>query len=214
VTWLFRRSSNSAEIVSPLHCGAARSEDKLPVSRQTLQNMTPEATEEPIVPRDGRILFFRRDRATFGFLSHFHRATIHLDSQDWPTVEHYFQAQRSDDPVYRHAIRNAVSPGIAKRLGASPDSPRRVSQQSWFRKNAAQPRADWERIQLDVMRRGDWAKFSQHPDLARRLLTTRPATIEEDAPFDLFWGTGIDGQGLNWAGRILMEIRDRLATAD
>jgi len=60
------------------------------------------------------------------------------------------------------------------------------------------------------MRRADWAKFSQHPDLARRLLATRPALIEEDAPYDLFWGTGLDSQCLNWAGRILMEIPDRL----
>lgn len=174
--------------------------------------MEREARPTVVVPPDGRILFFRRDRQAFGFLSHFHDATIHLDGEDWPTVEHYFQAQRSDDPAYQSVIRGAVAPGMAKRLGAPPDAPRRVSQQSWFRKNGARPRPDWEDIQLDVMRRADWAKFSQHPDLARRLLATRPATIEQDAPFDLFWGTGIDGNGLNWAGHILMEIRDRLAT--
>jgi predicted NAD-dependent protein-ADP-ribosyltransferase YbiA (DUF1768 family) len=32
----------------------------------------------------------------------------------------------------------------------------------------------------------------------------------EDSPFDAFWGTGRDGDGLNWAGRILMEIRRKL----
>jgi ribA/ribD-fused uncharacterized protein len=170
----------------------------------------PAALDEATVPADGRILFFRRDREVYGFLSHFHPAPIHLDGEDWATVEHYFQAQRSHDPAYRSAIRAAVSPGMAKRLGAPPDAPRRVSQQSWFRKNAARPRPDWQDIELDVMRRADWAKFSQHPDLAQRLLATRQALIEEDAPYDLFWGTGIDGQGLNWAGRILMEIRDRL----
>jgi N-glycosidase YbiA len=169
------------------------------------------AKQNVTIPSDGRVLFFRRDREAFGFLSHFHYATIHLDGENWPAVEHYFQAQRSDDPAYRRALRGAVSPGIAKRLGAPPEAPRRVSQQSWFRRNGVRPRPDWEDIQVDVMRRADWAKFSQHPELARRLLETRPARIEEDAPFDLFWGTGVEGSGLNWAGRILIEIRDRLA---
>lgn len=167
-----------------------------------------------VIPPDGRILFFRRDREAFRFLSHFHHATIRIDNEEWPTVEHYFQAQRSHDPHYRKLIRDAVSPGMAKRLGAPPDAPRRVSGQSWFRKNREKLRPDWEDVQLEVMRAADWAKFSQHPDLAQRLAATRPAIIEEDAPYDLFWGTGIDGGGLNWAGRILMEVRDRLTASE
>jgi N-glycosidase YbiA len=149
--------------------------------------MERKARQNAVIPSDGRILFFRRDRDAFGFLSHFHYATVHLDGQEWPTVEHYFQAQRSDNPAYRSVIRGA-SPGIAKRLGAPPDAPRRVSQQSWFCRNGDRPRSDWEDIKVDVMRRADWAKFSQHPDLTQRLLATRPATIEEDAPFRPFLG--------------------------
>jgi N-glycosidase YbiA len=175
------------------------------------RQMNERATGDWPAPPDGRILFFRRDREAFGFLSHFHRATLRLDGEEWPSVEHYYQAQRSTDEAYRNTIRAAVSPGMGKRFGASPDAPRRVSHQSWFRKNAARPRADRQDVKLDVMRRADWAKFTQHSDLGRRLLATRPSIIEEDAPFDLFWGTGVDGRGLNWAGRILMEIRDRLA---
>jgi N-glycosidase YbiA len=167
--------------------------------------------QDLVLPSDGRILFFRRDRDAFRFLSHFYYATIRIDDEEWSTVEHYFQAQRSHDPNYIKLIRNAKSPGWAKKFGAPPDAPRKVSRQSWFRKNREQPRPDWKDIKLEVMRAADWAKFSQNPDLGRLLLATRPATIEEDAPYDLFWGTGKDGSGLNWAGRILMEIRDRLA---
>jgi predicted NAD-dependent protein-ADP-ribosyltransferase YbiA (DUF1768 family) len=50
------------------------------------------------VPPDGRILYFARDRAAFGFLSHFHPSPIALDGETWPTVEHFYQAQKSDDP--------------------------------------------------------------------------------------------------------------------
>jgi ribA/ribD-fused uncharacterized protein len=163
-----------------------------------------------VVPPDGRILYFERDRAAFGFLSHFHPSPIVLDGETWPTVEHYYQAQKSDHSAYRDAIRHAVSPGIAKRLAAPPDAPRRVSQQSWFRKNAALPRADWHEVKLDIMRRGDGAKFAQNPDLRALLLATGTAELIEDSPFEPFWGIGRDGSGLNWAGRVLIEVRERL----
>jgi N-glycosidase YbiA len=164
----------------------------------------------PSIPPDGRILFFRRDRASFGFLSHFHPAPIQLDDEIWPTVEHYFQAQRSDDPDYRRTIKHAVSPGMAKRFAAEPDAPRRGSQQSWFRKHGKRPRPDWTEVMLEAMRRADWAKFSQHPDLAALLLGTGSAELIEDSPFEPFWGEGLDGRGQNWAGRVLMEVRQRL----
>ena len=162
------------------------------------------------IPPDGRILYFGRDRVSFRFLSHFYPSPIVIDGETWPTVEHYFQAQRSDDPAYRAAIRAAETPGQAKRLAASPDWPRRRSQQSWFRKHGARPRADWSDVKLKIMERADWEKFSQHRPLAEMLLATHSAELIEDSPVDSFWGLGPDGRGHNWAGRILMEIRMRL----
>ncbi len=159
------------------------------------------------IPEDGRILYFARDRAAFGFLSHFFPAEIALDGLTWRTVEHYYQAQKSDDPAYRDAIRSAVSPGMAKRLAAPPAAPRRISAQSWFRKRGLLPRDDWHLVKLDIMRRADRAKFTQHDRLTSLLLDTGDAELVEDSPFEAFWGTGPDGQGENWAGRILMEIR-------
>jgi predicted NAD-dependent protein-ADP-ribosyltransferase YbiA (DUF1768 family) len=58
-----------------------------------------------VVPADGRILYFARDCAAFGFLSHFYSSPIELDGETWPTVEHYYQAQRSDHPAYRPSGR-------------------------------------------------------------------------------------------------------------
>lgn len=43
-----------------------------------------------VIPADNRILYFGRDRAVFGFLSHFHSAPVVLDGEVWPTVEHYY----------------------------------------------------------------------------------------------------------------------------
>ena len=85
----------------------------LPPDQQPETSFTP-----PIA--DGRILYFARDRAQFGFLSHFHPSRFNLDGEDWPTVEHYYQTQKSLNPVYRAAVRAAETPGAAKRLAANP----------------------------------------------------------------------------------------------
>jgi N-glycosidase YbiA len=163
------------------------------------------------IPPDHRILYFARDRDTFGFLSHFWPAPIAIDGQEWPTVEHYYQAQKSADAGYRDAIRQAATPGMAKRLAAQPHAPRRISKHSWFLANQAVPREDWLEVKLDIMRRADGAKFTQHPELAAALLATADSELIEDSPSEPYWGVGRDGQGLNWAGRVLMEIRQKLA---
>lgn len=165
---------------------------------------------ELFVPPDNRILYFGRDRDRFRFLSHFYARPINLDGEDWTTVEHYYQAQKSTNPAYKAAIRAAVHPGLAKRLAAPPSAPRRISQNSWFRKNGEEPRADWHDVKLDIMRRADFAKYTQNADLAALLLATGEAELVEDSPGEPFWGTGTDGAGCNWAGRILMEVRARL----
>lgn len=174
-------------------------------ARLTMMTLSQEAV---VIPPDNRILYFGRDRAAFRFLSHFHPSQIVLDDATWPTVEHYYQAQKSPNPEYRAAIRAARHPGQAKRLAAPPTAPRRFSKNSWFKKNGIAPRADWSEVKLDIMRRADRAKYAQNGDLAALLIATGTAELVEDSPLEPFWGSGPDGQGLNWAGRILMEIRD------
>lgn len=163
-----------------------------------------------IIPPDNRILYFGRDRAAFRFLSHFHPSQIVLDGEAWPTVEHYYQAQKSNDPGYKAAIRAAQHPGHAKRLAAPQSAPRRISKDSWFKENGREPRLDWHDVKLEIMRRADRAKFEQNADLAAMLMETGDAELIEDSPAEPFWGTGPDGAGLNWAGRVLMEIRSEL----
>jgi len=162
------------------------------------------------VPDDNQILYYSRDRETFGFLSHFHPSPIMIDAEAWPTVEHFYQAQKSPSVAYRNAIRAAVHPGHVKRLSAPPVGKARLVEGSWFAKHGKVPRADWQEVKLDIMRRGDQAKFAQNADLAMLLLATGNAELIEDAPNDAFWGIGKDGFGANWAGRILMDVRDSL----
>lgn len=163
------------------------------------------------LPTDGRILFHTRDRAAFGFLSNFHSAPIRLDGEEWATSEHYYQAQKSADPEYRRRVREAATPGKAKRLGTDPALPRRFSHSSWFRKNGRAFRQDWNDSKVEVMRRVVRAKFVQNAELGERLLATGEAELVEDSGTDSFWGTGRDGKGTNWLGRVLMGVRAELA---
>lgn len=163
--------------------------------------------EVPLIPADNRILYYRRDRGSFRFLSHFYPSPLVLDGSVWPTVEHYYQFQKSFDPNYRAAIRAAEHPGHVKHLAASPTVPRRFSKGSWFRKHGTAPRPDWDEVKLDIMRRADGAKYMQNVDLAALLMATGTAELVEDSASEPFWGIGQEGLGHNWAGRILMEVR-------
>lgn len=53
------------------------------------------------------------------------------------------------------------------------------------------------------------AKFSQHEDLKKILLGTGDKYLNEHAP-DRYWGDGMNGEGKNRLGIILMKVRDKL----
>jgi ribA/ribD-fused uncharacterized protein len=142
---------------------------------------------------------FYSTRDEYGEFSNFAAFPFRLDGVLWPTSEHYFQAQKFDDEVYRERIREASSPMIAARLGRS----RKIK-----------IRADWESAKIDVMRRAVRAKFNSHDELRSLLLSTRNEVIVERALRDNFWGCGADGDGKNWLRRILMEIRRELRAED
>ncbi len=133
-----------------------------------------------------------------GFLSNFYAARFTLDAQDWPTVEHYFQAQKFADTAQAEAIRQAKSPRAAKLLGQSRAHPLRP---------------DWDTSKQRVMLRALVAKFVQNPELAQRLLASDGRLVEA-SPNDTYWGEGPDRLGANLLGRLLMAVRAELPEAD
>jgi len=110
------------------------------------------------------------------------------------TVEHAFQAAKATDPEYRERIRLALTPGTAKALGRS--------------REGHSYRRDWERARFGVMRTALELKFSTYPDLLARLRSTGAREIQEGNTWgDTVWGM-VRGEGQNWLGRMLMDIRD------
>ncbi|XAL99211.1 NADAR family protein [Phycisphaeraceae bacterium D3-23] len=134
----------------------------------------------------------------FGEFSNFAPYPVKLKKKIWPTVEHYFQAQKFDDPKHCEAIRKANSPMIAARLG---------------RDRKKKLRRNWDACRVGVMREAVLAKFSQHDELRALLLSTGDCKLIEHTENDSYWGDGGDGSGKNMLGRILMEVRAKLAEA-
>lgn len=128
----------------------------------------------------------------FGFLSNFYEATIYVDGNKYRSVEHAYQAYKTLDPWSRRLIRDAKTPGEAKKLGRS-----------------VPLRDGWESVKIDLMRSFVKKKF-ENPFLRPLLLATGDAElIEANTWNDTFFGT-CRGKGLNWLGRILMETRNEI----
>lgn len=109
------------------------------------------------------------------------------------TTEHAFQAAKTLDPKERERIRDAGSPGQAKRLG----------------RKVKPLRPGWDDMKVMVMDSICWIKF-QHPLLRKWLLETGDAELIEGNDWgDTFWGT-VNGRGENQLGKSLMRIRDAI----
>jgi ribA/ribD-fused uncharacterized protein len=144
-------------------------------------------------------ILFSSKTPAYAWLSNFHAQPFTLDGVRWPSVEHYYQAQKYAGSPAADRIRKAESPLKARKAGQD---------------RSLVPRADWLTAKLDVMRRAARAKFEQNRRLQEQLLATGDAELIHQSTSDLFWGRSADGQGENRLGVILMEIRTELgATA-
>jgi len=135
-------------------------------------------------------------RDEFRFLSNFHSSTITFGGMRYPTVEHAYQAAKSLDPDVRLMIKNAKTPGKAKRLG-----------------RCVEMRPDWDEVKVEIMLNLVRKKF-ENPFLRPMLLATDDAElIEGNHHNDRFWGT-VDGVGQNVLGKILMRVREEIRSED
>ena len=128
----------------------------------------------------------------YRFLSNFWSCAVVLDGHSYRTVEHAFQAAKTDDRDERRRIRNEQDAAGAKRRG------KRVAL-----------REDWEQVKLEVMKGLLRQKFGTEPLKSKLLKTGKATLIEGNWWGDKYWGV-CDGKGENHLGRLLMEIREEL----
>jgi len=131
-------------------------------------------------------------RGEHGFLSNFHPCQVVYLGRTYLCSEGAYMAQKCANPEDRDSFMSLDGPS-AKRLAKT-----------------LPLRRDWEIVRIAHMRGVLAAKFTQNPDLGKRLIATGDLELVEFNTWDdRFWGV-CGGVGLNWLGRFLMELRTLL----
>ena len=151
--------------------------------------------------------FFWHEYEENGVFSNWYECKIEIDDVEYFCVEQYMMSQKAKlfgDTYIYDRIMHAHSPMGCKRLGA---------------KVTPFDRYQWSKVSFDVVKKGNKAKFEQHPELIKALLATGDSIMAEASPKDAIWGIGIDAAaaartpmaqwpGRNQLGKVLMELRD------
>ncbi|MDD3900676.1 MAG: NADAR family protein [Fermentimonas sp.] len=162
----------------------------------------------PVIPHDNKILFYKRDRNEFGFLSNFYNSEFDLEGITWTSVEQYYQYQKSENKEYRRLILGAKNAATIKQLSDSRIGNKYQSDKSWFKQNPKDFRSNWKSVKYEIMKKAVEAKFQQNEKLKNRLIATQNSEIIEDSKWDFYWGTGHNNSGENNLGKILMQKRE------
>ncbi len=143
-------------------------------------------------------IYFYKVWQPYGCFSNFSLHEIYIQGTYWPTVEHYYQAQKfvgSIDAIIIPVIHAAATPEEAAALGRCSDR---------------QLRRDWDLVKTQIMREAVLKKFLTHADIREVLLTTGDEILVEDSSTDYFWGCGDNKTGQNHLGKILRSVREEI----
>jgi ribA/ribD-fused uncharacterized protein len=138
-------------------------------------------------------------RGQHHFLSNFHASPVELDGMEFPTVEHAYQAAKTENVDTRRKVQAMETPAQAKRYGAR-----------------LKRRADWQAINLHLLHDLILQKFTRYPDLRAQLLATGNTELMEgndwgDDFFGVVWHEAAqEWRGQNQLGKILMQVREEL----
>lgn len=139
----------------------------------------------------------RAFKGKYAFLSNFYPCMIEYERITYPSAEHAFQAAKTLDKDTRITMSVCPTPADARYCG------RRL-----------ELREDWEQVKISIMKEIVKDKFTRNmafrQDIRQMLLDTGDAYLEEgNSHGDRFWGT-VKGEGQNWLGKILMEVRSEV----
>lgn len=128
----------------------------------------------------------------YAFLSNFYHSPVKYRNLIYLNAEAAFQAQKESCEKDKEQYTR-MNPAQAKLVGRN-----------------CNLREDWEEIKEQTMYEIVKAKFTQNEDLARLLLATGDAYLEEGNWWhDTTWGV-CNGVGQNKLGKILMRVREEL----
>ena len=152
---------------------------------------------------DTEIRFYRASEKPYGAFSNLYRRSIIFEGETFTTSEHAYQAGKARKPEVRDWILSAPSPALVA-----------MAAHGLYYWDIV---PGWSRTKFDRMRGVLRAKFTQHNDLQKLLLSTEDARLVESATVDnevnRLWGE-VNGKGRNMLGELLMELRADLRQKD
>ena len=126
------------------------------------------------------------------FLSNFYPVSVYYEGMRFSSVEHAFQAAKTNDLETRELFMIVPTAKEAKSFGRQ-----------------VKLREDWESVKVDIMEMLLRQKFARHA-LREQLLNTQDSILINGNNYgDTFWGV-CKGEGQNQLGRLLMKIRQEI----
>ena len=136
-------------------------------------------------------------------------SSFEVDKVIYKTAEHWMMVKKAElfnDNEILEKIIKANSPAEAKKLGREVKN---YDDKLWLANR------------YEIVKQGNYHKFSQNTDLKTFLLNTKDRVLVEASPVDPIWGIGMASdhkdvmnpekwKGLNLLGFALMEVRDEL----
>ena len=158
------------------------------------------ATRKPAKStKQADIPFYRANEKPYGALSNLFRRPMEFEGRVYPTAEHAYQAGKARKDEVREWILSAPTPSLVA-----------MAAHGLYTWDIV---PEWSRTKFDRMRKVLKAKFSQHEDLKKLLLSTGNARLVEagrtDNAVNRTWGE-VNGKGQNMLGVLLMEVRDEI----
>jgi len=148
----------------------------------------------------------------YQFLSNFHLCLVEYEGLIYPSAEHAYQAQKTDESNLADDAWKSKCQGIVQSEQPAHIcplfTPGKIKKMSYNE----QLRDGWEGVKMGIMEGVLLAKFKQNKYLRDRLLATGNEELQEGNSWhDTFWG--IDsrtGYGENHLGKLLMKVRKQL----
>jgi len=148
------------------------------------------------------IRFYRANEKPYGAFSNLFRREIEFEGVMFATAEHAYQAGKARKLAVKEWLMKAPSPALLA-----------MAAHGLYYWDIT---PGWSTSKFDRMRAVLMAKFTQHPDLAEKLIATGTARLIESATVDnavnRLWGE-VNGVGQNMLGILLMETREKLIAA-
>lgn len=132
----------------------------------------------------------------YNWFSNFEKVPITIDDETYPSIENYYQSQKTLSLPKREKFKHC-SPSEARKMG------RKLRLEN-----------GWEKIKFDIMKNALNIKFTKDTEAGKKLMQTKGDIVEWNNWGDRFWGKTLDGIGENHLGKMLTEIRDRLVSKE